>query len=193
MGLRDRNLSNNDGEDDQEIFDEFDDFTADSGIRFDDDFDNDFKEFVNEFDESVAARNGSARLSKTQSISKQPKAAKSSAPVVKWVALGRQLQVGSQVYNLRQAYTYGYEPARLSSQSQQDSIPLAYLAYQFPVPGAQRYVVDFDAVEGKLRPVERVEQLQQVPAHQIVWMVVFTGETGKWVRRLLREYLRSIN
>lgn len=190
MGLRDRNLSNNDGEDDQEIFDEFDDFTADSGSSFDDDFEKDLREYADEFDELVAARSRSA---KAQSVSKQPKTAKSSAPVVKWVALGRQLQVGSQVYNLRQAYTYGYEPARLSSQSQQDSIPLAYLAYQFPVPGAQRYVVNPDRVEGKLRPVERVEQLQQVAAHQIVWMVVFTGETGKWVRRLLREYLRSIN
>ncbi|MCD8487855.1 MAG: hypothetical protein LRZ84_14255, partial [Desertifilum sp.] len=129
------------------------------------------------------------------SVKKQPKTAKSSSSsssVVKWVVQGRQLQVGSQVYNLRQTYTYGYEPARLSSESQQDSTPMAYLAYQFPVPGAQRYAVDPDAVEGQLRPVKRLEQLQQVPAQQVVWMVVFTGETGKLVRRLLREYLRSL-
>ncbi|MBD2311121.1 hypothetical protein H6G20_05410 [Desertifilum sp. FACHB-1129] len=189
MGLRNRNLSNNDGDDDREIFDEFDDFTE-AGIRFED-----YSDLGNDFEFSVAERNGSGRVRKAQSVKKQPKTAKSSSSsssVVKWVVQGRQLQVGSQVYNLRQTYTYGYEPARLSSDSQQDSTPMAYLAYQFPVPGAQRYVVYPDAVEGQLRPVERLEQLQQVPAQQVVWMVVFTGETGKGVRRLLREFLRSL-
>ncbi|NES97936.1 MAG: hypothetical protein F6K32_22540 [Desertifilum sp. SIO1I2] len=188
MGLRNRNLGNNDGDDEQEIFDEFDDFTADSAIRFEDDFD-----INNDPLRAAIDCNGSGRLRKAQSVKKQPFTVQSSTPVVKWVVRGRQLQVGSQVYNLRQTYTYGYEPARLSSESQQDSTPMAYLAYQFPVPGAQRYVVDPDAVEGQLRPVERLEQLKLVPAHHIVWMVVFTAKTGKGVRRLLREYLRSLH
>ncbi len=114
----------------------------------------------------------------------------SSSPIVKWIVRGRQLQVGSQVYNLRHTYAYGYEPATLSRANRNDCTPTAYLCYRVPVPGAKPYVVDLTSSDSMLRPLTLTQPSHPVPTDQIMWMVVFSDEVGKAVRKVLRDYLK---
>jgi len=117
---------------------------------------------------------------------------KLSVPGIGWVIRGHQLRVKNVVYDLRQAVAYGYEPVKLTHDNRQDRAQTAYLCYRFPVPGAKRYFVDPADTGGTLRPLQTQHQLQSIPPEQVVWVVVFGDEVGQAVRKLFRDYLRSL-
>ena len=111
---------------------------------------------------------------------------------VAWVDEGKTIRVENQVYDLTQACHYHYEPARLTPENIRDVSIAVVICYRFPIPGAKRYFVDPRSTEGALQPFNTLQQLQSVPADQVVWIVNLTEDKGKAARKLIRAYLKSI-
>jgi hypothetical protein len=111
---------------------------------------------------------------------------------VAWVEEGKTIRVENRVYDLTQACHYHYEPARLTPENIRDVLTAVVICYRFPVPGAKRYFVNPRSTEGTLQPLNTQQQLQAVPADQVVWVVNLTEDKGKAARKLIRAYLKSI-
>ncbi|WP_008312860.1 hypothetical protein [Leptolyngbya sp. PCC 6406] len=121
---------------------------------------------------------------------------------VQWASTGLHFRVENRVYNLAQADYWELQPPKLSRDNRRDVVLAVHIHFRFPVPGAKRYFVDPDDLDGQLRPLNTAAQLQRVLPSQVVWVLSFVAnphgpkeeyQRVQALRKMLVEYNKALS